>query len=203
MCIRGVHSGRGIVFYGTLPNITGRINTKFLTDEAKKILNEPNAGGDSVRSEAYAMEVLKKHYHATDVTTEMNIVYYNPGWKKCDFLTTISERVGVSVTRALVDRKINPDTIDIALNSLIVKKLTGLIVSRAGVDPRQSFYKSILFVWSPDRISTNVFKCLFAKIGISNPLLTQDIVLILTEVDEDYLRTDFRNVEGFNYVLIQ
>jgi len=28
------------------------------------------------------MEVFKKHYHATDVTTEMNIVYYNPRYRK-------------------------------------------------------------------------------------------------------------------------
>ncbi len=194
-----LRSNVGVALIGTLPDINGIINTHRVSSETKQILNSPNAGGGSINSEAYAMEVLHRHFNARSVTTEMDIKYYNPGWKKCDFITRMSERVGVSVTRALTDKKSNPDTLDVALDRLLVKKLTGLVVSRAGVDPNQSFYKSLLFVWSPDAVSSNIFRSLFQQISESNPLLTQDVNLILVETDEDHLRTDFKQLKSIPY----
>ena len=144
-------------------------------------------------SEAYAMEILHRHFGATQVTTEMNIVYYGRGWKKCDFLTCLPvkiepERVGVSVTRALLNPKIHPDDIDAGLSRLLDKKLHGLVISRAGTDEQQSFYYSLLFVWSPDRVSSRLFESLFHQ---ADPSLTEGVILVIVEANETSLRRDF------------
>lgn len=165
-----------------------------LSPEANLILEEPNAGGSSVRSEAYAMEILKRYYGAVGVTTEMAITYDHPGWKKCDFLTRFpgAGQVGVSVTRALITRTrrpSNPDHLDRDLSLLIHKKLHGLIVSRAGVTNRHAFTRSLLFVWSPDRVTSRVFQHLYHTVDSS---LTDDVQLVIVETDETSLRTDFQ-----------
>jgi len=134
------------------------IYKKNLSYEAKKILSEPNAGGTSEYTEAYAMEILYVNLDAKSIYTEMNIKYYNEWWKKCDFITNINnQNIGVSVTRAIFTNKYNPDDLDYQISNLLYKKLSGLVIARAGIDSeKNSFNSSILFVWSPNRITSNI-----------------------------------------------
>jgi hypothetical protein len=153
---------------------------------------EPNAGGDSQRSEAYAMEILYHTHGARGVTTEMRIKYWSSHWKKCDFITVLPDagKVGVSVTRALVGGSCyDPDDIDLYMARLIRKKLYGLVVSRAGVSEENAFNGALLFIWSPDRVTTRVLQRLFRQMSAD---LTDGVHLVIAETDEQALWTDFR-----------
>lgn len=161
---------------------------------------EPNAGGDSQRSEAYAMEILYHTHGARGVTTEMRIKYWSSHWKKCDFITVlpIIGKTGVSVTRALLGR-CDPDDIDLHMARLIRKKLYGLVVSRAGVLEENAFNSSLLFIWSPDRITTRVLQRLFQQMSTD---LTDGVHLVIAETDEHALWTDFRGDSGSMHVVM-
>ncbi len=74
-----------------------------LTDGAQRVLTEPNAGGSSQISEAFAYEILERCEGAsTLVETESGVTYVSEMSKKTDFVAFIDENVGVSVTRAFV-----------------------------------------------------------------------------------------------------
>ena len=157
---------------------------------------EPNAGGDSQRSEAYAMEILYRTHGARGVTTEMRIKYWSSHWKKCDFITVLPGigRTGVSVTRALMAQgRYDPDDIDLYMARLIRKKLYGLVVSRAGVSEENVFNGALLFIWSPDRITTRVLQRLFQQMSTD---LTDGVHLVIAETNEHALWTDFRDGGG-------
>lgn len=177
------------------------INTKNLSQEAIKVLKEPNAGGQSERSEAYAMEFLSKIYGAKNIFTEMEVKYHYPHWKKCDFITTIEgENVGVSVTRILPPKKLPVNEIELYIASLLHKKLYGLVVSRAGTVENCVFSRSILFAWSPHKIITQMFKQTFEF--CTHPSLKEDVTLIVVESTDLFLRKDFINesIININYI---
>ena len=162
--------------------------------ETQRILEEPNAGGNSVVSEGLAMEILYRIYDAKNIYTEMEIEYYYDNWKKCDFITTIKgENIGVSVTRILTPLMFNEDKLHMHISNLLYKKLYGLVVSRAGTLDECVFSKSILFVWSPNRVSTRIIKLLFNH--CIDKSLKEDVKLIVAETNESKLRNDFSPIE--------
>lgn len=118
-----------------------------LSSDAKKIYLEENAGGNSENSEALSMNILGNLYGAKDVCTEMSIEYFDPNWKKCDFLCTMyNQNWGVSVTRAMS----YPDPKDFTREDaerLLRKKLWGLIVAKQGIVIKDDYLKSILYIW--------------------------------------------------------
>lgn len=66
-----------------------------------KILNTPNAGGNSVWSEVVSCEVLSSLCRAVLHKTEMEIEYA-PGSKITDYsVKVLNKDIGVSVTRAM------------------------------------------------------------------------------------------------------
>jgi hypothetical protein len=188
-----------------------------LSPETQRILDEPNAGGQSIRSEALAMEFLSQVKHAKDIFTEMEIDYYYSNWKKCDFITTISdENVGVSVTRILP--RINLDALGVRfkkeikphdellyleeedyVSQLLYKKLAGLVISRAGTLEKCAFSRSILFVWSPCRRLTELLQATFHY--CTDELLKEDIELIVVESTDFILRSDFHNNINTNIII--
>ena len=161
-----------------------------LSEEAKTILKTPNAGGSSTRSEAYAMEFLVKYFGAKTIKDEMNIKYYHEWWKKCDFITRINDvPTGVSVTRAIFTDRYNPDDLDLKISKLLWKKLSGLVIARAGTSEESVFEQCILFVWSPDKISSNIIYNTFHY--ITDPSLKDGIILIIVEASSKLLMWDF------------
>jgi len=187
--------------------------------EAQQILSHVNAGGNSIRSEALAMQVLHQVFGATTVKTEMQIKYYNEWWKKCDFITRLPEvvscvsevasdnditetsvtsevmltpvgvsvtsevmltPVGVSVTRAAFSGRWNPDDLDSKVANLILKKLYGLVVARAGVSQDQyAFERCLLFIWSPDTITSRLLWYTYHYLTDSS--LKSDTQLVIAE----------------------
>lgn len=115
--------------------------------DAKKIHVEPNAGGNSENSESLSMDMLHQLYGGNNVRTEMNIEYFDPNWKKCDFLCSIfDQNWGVSVTRAMSFPDPNGFTKEEA-KILLVRKLQGLIVAKQGILINDNFLRSILHIW--------------------------------------------------------
>lgn len=76
---------------------------ELLTEGAQRLMIEPNEGGSSRESEAFAYEVLERCEGATAlVSTEREVMYTSETSKKTDLVAFIGENVGVSVTRAFV-----------------------------------------------------------------------------------------------------
>jgi len=111
--------------------------------DARRVLTQPNAGGNSIRSEVLSMEYLATRFQARDVTTEMEVEYWSPSWKKVDFTCTVGSgegtRVGVSVTRAMGYPSPASFTRGDA-RRLLSKKLHGLVVARVGCNSRHWFW---------------------------------------------------------------
>ena len=158
--------------------------------EAQKILDEPNAGGSSMVSEALSAEYMARRFGATDVLTEMAIQYWVSNWKKIDYIATVyGHRVGISVTRAMGF----PLPVDFTMEDarrLCQKKIFGLVVARAGISQAHSYDRSILHVWCQTEEISNMMYIAFNEIMVhdkvqnpDNPTLSGSITMILTVCD--------------------
>jgi hypothetical protein len=117
-----------------------------LTVGGQKIVTDPNAGGSSKLSEAFAVEVLTRCELASLLKTEMEIVYTDPAGKLTDELVQIQGyKIGVSVTRAVGYPFDAPYTVAQA-KALLDKKLQGVLDSTANVSTADRWQKQILFV---------------------------------------------------------
>ena len=123
-----------------------------LTPGGQKIEDDPNAGGSSKDSEAFAYEVLARCELATLLKTEMEVAYLNPDGKRTDELVRVDGRqIGVSVTRAMswpLDAAWPPASAD----ELLTKKLQGIAASTANVTAPDAWERQILSVlaYGPD-----------------------------------------------------
>ena len=91
---------------------------------SKRMLEVPNAGGNSVWSEALSMELLNNMYGAQLERTEMELEYEWQNCKITDYSVKMFGRtIGVSVTRAL---KFNGIFSEEDAFTLLKKKLEGI-----------------------------------------------------------------------------
>jgi hypothetical protein len=120
-----------------------------LSTEARRIVNTPNAGGDSVKSEAMSFELLNKFLNAKLLMTEMEVTYFPEGGSITDYVLVMFNRVvAVSVTRAMKYGKDQVFTKEDA-HLLLKKKLKGVKQSsRNMLFPL--WEKQILHVWVYD-----------------------------------------------------
>ena len=156
--------------------------------DAHQIVDEPNAGGASVVSEALSAEYMCRMFNATGVVTEMQIPYFSPHWKKVDYLITIhNERVGVSVTRAMGYPTPAAFTTEDA-ERLCRKKLNGLVIARAGIVPTVGYCRSILHCWcQTDRIAhlmANAFEAFVDEADNDQKASFDNIVVLLTVAEK-------------------
>lgn len=119
-----------------------------LSEGALKIMNTPNAGGNSVRSEVLSYEVLRRCFGAELLKTEMEIEYFPYGSKKTDYaIQLFGQVVGVSVTRAMHYKGPQNFTQENA-RALLAKKLDGIIWSTQNLSSKERFSRQILHVWA-------------------------------------------------------
>jgi hypothetical protein len=166
-----------------------------LRDEAQKILNEPNAGGASVVSEALSVEYLTRRFGARDIVTEMAIQYWFPNWKRIDYIATcFGDRIGVSVTRAMGYPHATGFTMNDA-HHLCEKKLNGLVLAKSGISDCCHYEKSILHCFCQTEEISNMMLIAFHELierdkreNLNDPTLKGSIILILTvcEIVEVY-----------------
>eukprot|EP00434_Breviolum_minutum_P014430 symbB.v1.2.012721.t2/scaffold885.1/size155274/2 len=125
-----------------------------LSQTARRVLEEPNAGGSSETSEAWAFESLKLMLNATLVATEMEIGYLHDVFPKLcgeqgrtDFAVALPTRevVGVSVTRAFAFKRLFQEE---DARYVLEKKLGRILSSTHGCVGRFQWKRQILFVWA-------------------------------------------------------
>ncbi|RHY32237.1 hypothetical protein DYB32_002744 [Aphanomyces invadans] len=152
--------------------------------DASLVYWEPNAGGRSVVSEALSMEYMHQRFGAMDVVTEMQIEYWSPNWKKVDYLCTIyGQRIAVSVTRAMKFHKNAVFTTSDA-QTLLRKKLYGLVVAKAGVCNAQRYTKSVLHIWcQTTAIARTLAMCYGAVVADLD--IVENVILIATVAREE------------------
>lgn len=147
--------------------------------DGRKVMEMPNAGGNSKISEALSVEYLATLYSGKDVKTEMEIEYWVE-YKIIDFLMMIDRiRVGISVTRAMK----YPDPNDFTegdARKLLLKKLDGLIIARQCVNDNCTFDKSILHIWCQNIKIARIIKKVYKKM---NGSLKSGIIVICTVAD--------------------
>ncbi|NVB41050.1 hypothetical protein G6O69_24635 [Pseudenhygromyxa sp. WMMC2535] len=117
-----------------------------LSEGAQTILTNPNAGGSSTVSEAFAYEFLDRCADATLLKIETEIEYLPEDSKKTDFLIGLDAyQVGVSVTRAVGYPPEDPYPESQAAG-LIEDKLDDILISSANVVEADAWIKQILVV---------------------------------------------------------
>ncbi|RQM19652.1 hypothetical protein B5M09_010993 [Aphanomyces astaci] len=152
--------------------------------DASLVLREPNAGGQSVVSEALSMEYMHQMFGAVDVVTEMQIQYWSSNWKKVDYICTMhGQRIAVSVTRAMKFHKNEPFTTADA-QVLLRKKLHGLVVAKTGVCRAQRYVKSILHIWCQTKAIADTIATCYEAI-VAELEIVDNVVLMATVALED------------------
>eukprot|EP00297_Palpitomonas_bilix_P011541 CAMPEP_0113879444 /NCGR_PEP_ID=MMETSP0780_2-20120614/7242_1 /TAXON_ID=652834 /ORGANISM="Palpitomonas bilix" /LENGTH=328 /DNA_ID=CAMNT_0000866027 /DNA_START=82 /DNA_END=1069 /DNA_ORIENTATION=+ /assembly_acc=CAM_ASM_000599 len=135
--------------------------TPFLSSGAKRILYEPNAGGNSEVSEAISFEILYRFFSASLDHTEMEIKYMFRNSKKTDYSVRIfGERVGVSVTRAMrYGSLISTEDAE----RLLRKKLSGILVSTENVITPHEWKRQILHIFCRNKYEAGIVAKAFLR----------------------------------------
>lgn len=130
-----IHNFTATTAFATIP----------LSDGGRRILQLPNAGGNSVSSEVMSYELLRMMFNAQLSRTEMELEYFPHGSKITDYSVTLNgEAIGVSVTRAMKFRgTFNARDAQALLN----KKLYGVCASSRAV-VQETWKKQILHVFA-------------------------------------------------------
>lgn len=124
---------------------------------AQKVLNTPNAGGNSIWSETVSFEVLTSLCRAVLHKTEMEIEYM-PGSKITDYSVKVfGKDIGVSVTRAMKFAKKGDTSLFTEEDAmkLLSKKLRGVNESTKGV-VSQTWEKQILHIWAQEEYMSDI-----------------------------------------------
>jgi hypothetical protein len=146
-----------------------------LSAEAVRLANTPNAGGDSVKSEAMSFELLNRFFNARLLKTEMEITYWPEGGSITDYVVSVFGRVvAVSVTRAMKFYAGQVFTKEDA-HALLCKKLRGVNnSSRTMFFPK--WEKQILHVWVYDETAVDTLYDAWTE--MSEDLKANTVVLV-------------------------
>lgn len=159
-----------------------------LSDGAREILAEGNAGGSSVLSEVFAYEVLERCEDAALLKTETYIEYDQAG-KLTDFLAEMdSEKIGVSVTRAVSYPFDSSYSMDKAA-TLLESKLADILVSSANVSDTDRWQKQVLAILAYGPAHADTIELAYAGIAPGTKADTL-IYLIVTDGSDDFIYCD-------------
>lgn len=172
-----------------LPTDYGRV---VLPDQAAYSLTIENAGGSSNISEALSMKYMYMRHGITEFIPEMEVSYWID-CKKVDYLMfdkKIGEYVGVSVTRAVPYPRDTEYTLQRA-ETLLRKKLHGLVVARASVSDDCGFSTSILHVWCYNKSAAiNIQKAHEVLLTSPDRSIFESVSVICTICGNDYIYTN-------------
>jgi len=154
-----------------------------MSNGAKQIMFEENAGGCSELSEGFSFEVLRKLFGAKLLKTEMAIKYWWPHWKKTDYSIKMNDaKIGVSVTRAMKYSGLfnKNDAI-----KLLTKKLRGINESSNGVLECDEWQRQILHIWTTDEYIEKILHRTFLDLLFRKHELVKNTLVIVTVASED------------------
>lgn len=162
-------------------------NAVDLSPGAKKRYEGENAGGSSICSEVMSMQLLHECEGATLYKTEKEVGYRQQG-SITDYVTTIAnERVGVSVTRAYKGPTIQTYT-DADAQTLLSKKLKGVLESSANVKAEDKWIKQVLHIWTMQPQWVPILKK--AWDGLDAATRADTVVLVTIETNSEYVTAD-------------
>eukprot|EP01118_Nematostelium_gracile_P019333 TRINITY_DN8933_c0_g1_i1.p1 TRINITY_DN8933_c0_g1~~TRINITY_DN8933_c0_g1_i1.p1 ORF type:complete len:242 (-),score=68.28 TRINITY_DN8933_c0_g1_i1:41-766(-) len=154
-----------------------------LSQDAKRIIDEPNAGGNSLYSEVLSVEFLKRTFGGKLIKTEMELQYYPYGGSITDFSYEISGHVvGVSVTRAMSFKTLYTEE---NARVLLEKKLNGIIVSSRNVIPKNQWKKQILHVWAQNQLVVETLLTVFHEMSFE--IRSNTILMITLAQNADWI----------------
>jgi len=155
---------------------------------ARRLIDDPNAGGNSELSESFSFEILKECFDAKLLKTEMEIKYQYKNCKITDYLASINEKqIGVSVTRAF---KYKGEFNEKDALKLLNKKIYGVNESSKNVTEQDSFSRQILHIWATEDNLRNpkekdVLYQVFKRLLLSNPKFINNTIFIVTVASPD------------------
>lgn len=151
---------------------------------AKKVLNTPNAGGNSIWSETISFEVLTSLCRAVLHKTEMEIEYM-PGSKITDYSVKVfGKDIGVSVTRAMKFSKKGELFTEEDAMRLLSKKLHGVNESTKGV-VSQTWEKQILHIWTQQEYMSDILWNTYEK--LSQEIKSNTLVVVSVCKNADWM----------------
>lgn len=147
-----------------------------LSAGGQEIINDGNAGGNSVMSEVFAYEVLHRCELAELLKTETEVIYATTGTITDLLLDIDGLKVGVSVTRAVGWPREDPYTATQA-QSLLEDKLNGVLASSANVSSEDRWVKQILHViaYAPEHVTS-----LQTAYDLIDPSIKADTIVLVT-----------------------
>lgn len=151
----------------------GRLDAHLLP-ESHQMLTSPNAGGNSVLSEALSCDIFQRAFGASGTRGELDIKYPYSGWYPCDMMmwfprvepdSSTPTNVCISVTRAMNYR--DPGLFDYnTAYTLLSRKVQALNnAQRAVVETTDRFDHSILHVWCQTRRIADVVVNAWSDLG--------------------------------------
>lgn len=174
-----------------------------LSQGAYSVLNNPNAGGASEKSECLSYELLSRVWGLRLLKTEMEIDYRWSTWsKKTDYsvqlpiprssaqaprpafikfkptLETIQSKLGVSVTRAMKFK--GTFTIEDGVH-LLKKKLYGVICSSKDVSALDRWAQQLLHIFTSEAYIVDVLHEAYKS--LDKELLSNTVVLVTLTTD--------------------
>ena len=152
-----------------------------LTSGGQEMVADGNAGGSSLESEIFSLEVLTRCEGATLVKTETEVVYDVSG-SITDILVEIDGmKVGVSVTRAVGFPRdaVYPEA---TASALLTRKLTDIQESSAHVSAGDRWVKQILHVIAYADQHVAAMQAAYAAL---DPSVKADTILWVTRSDGD------------------
>ncbi len=145
--------------------------------------NSKNLNERSKLSEMTSMYILNKYFGAKTARSECDVKYWNDFWKKCDYITKISNKpLAISVSRMNGPAYFYMPTrirMCIGAMELLYKKIYGLVVARSGIVEKVSFDYSILHVFVPSYEAALCVAFVFDQLSEE---IKSDITLIVTVV---------------------
>lgn len=184
--------GAGILIHEY--NGISKPSRRTLSEDGLRMLDLPNAGGNSVISEVMSLEVLKSLFNCTLAFTEMELTYFPYGSSITDYSVNIQRfplTIGVSVTRAMSygipgTPKYKEFNLEQAIR-LLNKKLYGVINATRCVMKEKRWRKQVLHVWVQE--SYMIDYLIEAYKGIKKELRADTLVIFTISSNAHYIYT--------------
>lgn len=168
-----------------------------LSDGGSRIMNTPNAGGNSITSEVMSYELLRRLIGARLVKTEMEIPYDFPDHsKKTDYVVAVDapqgeRQIAISVTRAM--RAPGREYEYEHAERLINKKLLCVYFSSRNVLRRHRWAQQVLHILTDDLRKARLLRKAFKR---ADSELKEGVVVIVTVTKNArflYMRDQYMN----------
>ncbi|KAJ3300322.1 hypothetical protein HDU76_006117 [Blyttiomyces sp. JEL0837] len=195
----------------TSPLINQLLSHFALSDSAKRVLETPNAGGDSIISEALSTEIITRLIfpYAKLAATEMEVKYFPMGGSMTDYILQVKRGAEFRYTNTTTNTN-NNDNVNIAVSvtrafgynrrytladatRLMHKKMNGVIFAGRNLYVPEKVDKHILHVFVPDGKVAKLVRIAYGKLEEE---VKGGTVVVVTICKERWLYVNTRSGRG-------